>query len=290
MISEMSGAHVTEAPSRPASLEQALGSIKPWTLLVAFGGAALLMAGSRALPIEAAWRRVVEGVVVCGALVAWVRVELPPHLSLLELAGPLAGASAWPWVVGLVSIQHVFVGSLLQLSSVTGWSLVRGDEASWLESEGLSLADAAYYLLVAVVLGPAAEELIFRGVLFRHWRARLGARTALLLSSALFGGLHFNHILISCIQGALLALLYARAGTLWAPMLAHSAQNALALALGAAPATGVQHELALTVLVALSALALVALARSLWPALSAPRFVKAGGAGRAPAGRSGMTG
>jgi membrane protease YdiL (CAAX protease family) len=278
MISEMSGSQVSEAPTRAASLEQALGSVKPWTLLVALGGAALLMAGSRALPIEAAWRRVVEGVVVCGAIVAWVKVALPAHFSLRELAGPLPGASTWPWLVGLVSLHHVFVGSLLQLSSVTGWPLVRGDEASWLASGGLSLADAAYYLVVAVVLGPAAEELIFRGVLFRHWRGRLGARMALLLSSVLFGALHVNHILVSCIQGALFALLYARAGTLWAPLLAHSAQNALALALGAAPATSVRHELALTLLVVLSGLGLAALARSLWPALSAPHSAEASGA------------
>jgi hypothetical protein len=65
-------------------------------------------------------------------------------------------------------------------------------------------------------------------------------------------------------------LLYARAGTLWAPFAAHALQNGLALVFGAAPASYIGGTPALVALLALSAVAMITFARRFWPALSGP--------------------
>lgn len=187
-----------------------------------------------------------------------------------ELMGPLPRRGAWAWPLGIAALAHLFVTSLWVSSSRAGWPLATGDAVSWLSSGRPSTTQAAFVLLIIVLLGPVTEELIFRGVLFRKWRCTLGAWPSFWLSSALFGCIHTSHMLISGVQGAVLALVYVRAGTLWAPFLAHAAQNALAILLGAAPARYIESTPALIAVLVLSTAALGEVARRSWSALGEP--------------------
>lgn len=82
-------------------------------------------------------------------------------------------------------------------------------------------------ILLACVIGPIAEELFFRGVLYSVLRSRLTRLFAILVSGALFSLLHTNMIgfLPIMLLGCLLAYLYERTGSLASPLSVHIIHN-----------------------------------------------------------------
>ncbi len=86
------------------------------------------------------------------------------------------------------------------------------------------------FALGAGVLAPIAEELLFRGLLFRAL-TKFGLPAALVVSGAVFGALHAGAVPakllpLLAVLGALLALLYAMTGSIVAPMCLHAFINA----------------------------------------------------------------
>jgi len=88
-------------------------------------------------------------------------------------------------------------------------------------------------LLVAGLLAPVAEEIVFRGVTFRVLRRPLGVPGALLLSSALFAAAHLDlhHLLPMFAIGAILAWMVSRCDSVVPGILLHVAINAGSLLL-----------------------------------------------------------
>lgn len=84
--------------------------------------------------------------------------------------------------------------------------------------------------LVAVV-GPVAEEILFRGVTYGALRRRWGVRWAVVGSAALFAALHGDPIALVPIfvLGLLLAGLYERTGSLIPSMTVHIVHNSVML-------------------------------------------------------------
>jgi membrane protease YdiL (CAAX protease family) len=85
-------------------------------------------------------------------------------------------------------------------------------------------------ILGICLVGPATEELYFRGVLYGAVR-RYGPPIAIVLSALLFSVVHFQPraIPILFVLGAALAFLYERTGSLWPPIAFHVLQNSLAM-------------------------------------------------------------
>jgi membrane protease YdiL (CAAX protease family) len=90
-------------------------------------------------------------------------------------------------------------------------------------------------LPVVVLVGPAVEELLFRGALLSILRSRLGDGWAIVLSAVAFGTVHLpdlawlwyavpNLVLV----GLFCAWLRVRSGSLWPAFVAHATNNALA--------------------------------------------------------------
>lgn len=85
--------------------------------------------------------------------------------------------------------------------------------------------------LVVVFLAPTLEEFIFRGYLFKAWRhTRLGLSGTLLLTSLIFAGLHISQydglmIAMLFIFSIILGLAREKTGSLWVPIILHSANN-----------------------------------------------------------------
>jgi membrane protease YdiL (CAAX protease family) len=81
----------------------------------------------------------------------------------------------------------------------------------------------------SIVLVPLAEESFFRGVAYRAIRERGYPKTALIVSSVLFGLIHFNLAVFIPLTlfAVALALLYEKTGALLAPVAAHSIFNAI---------------------------------------------------------------
>lgn len=81
--------------------------------------------------------------------------------------------------------------------------------------------------LTVGLLAPAAEELIFRGLVFRRMKDFMNPWAAIILSALLFGIYHGNMIqfLYASLMGILLAVIYHRTGSLWTSILAHVVAN-----------------------------------------------------------------
>lgn len=135
-------------------------------------------------------------------------------------------------MVGLAAL------AVLPLVGLSQWaaSLVFDAEAQaqplldyWMKET--SFANRSLVVVMAVVVAPFAEEAIFRGYLFRVASRYTGVKWAILATSVLFAAIHahlpaFPGLFVLAIA---LTLVYAKTGSLWAPILIHSAFNALTL-------------------------------------------------------------
>jgi membrane protease YdiL (CAAX protease family) len=84
-------------------------------------------------------------------------------------------------------------------------------------------------LAVGAIIAPMFEELVFRGVLYAGLRRRLPAVAATLSVTVLFAAAHLPHSPIPWVQavgGIVFCAAYELSGSLWAPLLVHSAGNA----------------------------------------------------------------
>ena len=81
------------------------------------------------------------------------------------------------------------------------------------------------------VLAPVAEEIFFRGFLLAALVSVVGGLRGALVSSAIFSAAHLNvgTLFPIFVMGILLSWLYLRTGSIWPPIIAHAAQNLLAL-------------------------------------------------------------
>jgi membrane protease YdiL (CAAX protease family) len=102
--------------------------------------------------------------------------------------------------------------------------------AQWL---GFRQPAELFLPLASAILAGVGEELIFRGGVFRTLEGSLGTGTALVLSAALFGGLHaLNHgatwtstVAIALEAGVLLGAAYCVSRSLWLPIGLHIGWN-----------------------------------------------------------------
>lgn len=90
-----------------------------------------------------------------------------------------------------------------------------------------SLLVIAGMLVVACVLAPLCEELLFRGGIYRFCRQRLGRSSALLISGVLFGAVHANwaSFVPLALLGGILALAYEATGDIRVPIVTHGLFN-----------------------------------------------------------------
>ncbi|OGX29258.1 MAG: hypothetical protein A3B78_01400 [Omnitrophica WOR_2 bacterium RIFCSPHIGHO2_02_FULL_67_20] len=89
-------------------------------------------------------------------------------------------------------------------------------------------------VVLSCVIGPIAEELFFRGVLFAAVRRYLSRGGAILASGAAFSLIHTNPVgfLPIMLIGSLLAYLYERTGSLAAPIAVHILHNTFLMSIG----------------------------------------------------------
>jgi uncharacterized protein len=97
--------------------------------------------------------------------------------------------------------------------------------------------------LIVVVLAPFAEEILFRGFMYRALRNRLPVIAAAAVIGAVFGSIHFSGadtldlLPILAVLGAAFCLLREWSGSLYPPIALHAVNNGIALA-GTADAAG----------------------------------------------------
>lgn len=175
----------------------------------------------------------VAGIVV---VLAWVRLRHGVGLRQFGihrqgwLASVLWGFflyfSAMPLILGsffLGLLVHKWTETDVQVHPMA--PLISGGETSL-----LTLLSA---IVLAVVVAPAFEEIIFRGFLYPAFRNLFGPRLALLAVATLFAGLHptVTHFYSLLVLAAIFTYLYERTGNLIAPIAVHALHNGIVVAL-----------------------------------------------------------
>ncbi|HEY8017937.1 MAG TPA: CPBP family intramembrane glutamic endopeptidase, partial [Actinomycetota bacterium] len=142
------------------------------------------------------------------------------------LAGLVGGVLLYPGIV----IVGLVLTALFE--AVSGRPTTTPDQLP----QHLNTPEAIASVILAVFVAPVAEELFFRGILFRSIRDRRGFWLGALVSGLIFGLAHYeaaawqDTVLLQSIMvftGVALAYLYERRGNLLANVTAHMVFNAV---------------------------------------------------------------
>lgn len=150
------------------------------------------------------------------------------------------------WVLGaiMLGIATVFaIGFVNYLSQSLAGGAMRNPQIEILAPIAMSWQGLLGLLVMAGVVAPIVEEIVFRGVFYAWLRARWGVAVGAFVSALAFALAHGIPILIPALlaQGVILALVYERSGSLWAPIIIHGVFNAvMSLAMFAALSAGVK--------------------------------------------------
>lgn len=105
-----------------------------------------------------------------------------------------------------------------------------------LDDAAVGGVDAMLAVVLAVLIAPVLEEVVFRGALHGALRERVGVWPAALLSSGVFAAIHLEIVTSSpaflvqlFVLGLVFVWLYERTGNLVAPTVAHLVFNAISI-------------------------------------------------------------
>jgi membrane protease YdiL (CAAX protease family) len=131
----------------------------------------------------------------------------------------------FPWLMGLVvTVAAVWRWLDLPVPEQPIYELLFLEDRLWV----LSLT-----VLLACVIGPIAEELLFRGILYPMLRRKTSRVFSMLVSGACFSVIHGSPVgfLPILVLGCVFADLYERTGSLWAPISIHVLHNSFMLSM-----------------------------------------------------------
>ena len=86
-------------------------------------------------------------------------------------------------------------------------------------------------ILMATLVAPIAEEIIFRGYLYGVMRRFLGRIPGIVISSILFAAMHLHLPSMPglTVLAVMLCLLYERTGSLWSNIIVHATFNSISI-------------------------------------------------------------
>jgi membrane protease YdiL (CAAX protease family) len=155
----------------------------------------------------------------------------------------------WIWFAAAVGLAVLFY---LADGFITQWIDPSGEISREMSGTFLLLPSPVWVTIVAIAIGPvtaAAEETLFRGMLYRWFRERIGIVLAAVLSAVLFSTSHLYFLvpggfagevmtLEIVVFGIIAAVLYQASGSLWPSILFHALNNASVVLTAALPAAG----------------------------------------------------
>lgn len=142
-------------------------------------------------------------------------------------AGPLFAMA--PALLGLM-VLNMIVGALVTL--VIG-EFTNPQEESIAPGGVLKFADFVWLFVTVALIAPVAEELMFRGMLYRYLRGRMGVIVAAVLSATVFAVAHVIPVLLPLLftTGIVLALITERYKSILPAIVLHGLSNGAQLAL-----------------------------------------------------------
>lgn len=171
--------------------------------------------------------------------VSWVFARL--GIDGDRIIGRPPGRTLWPLLLSLLVLLTLFrIGAfwlvyypLSFLAPETVEPLLKERMLAGGARGASDLLLKAGTVVLAGVLAPVAEELVYRVILLHRWTVKWGIRAAVLLSSLAYALMHYDP-LGAFVFGFALAALYIRTGSLAVPVLLHALSNLVSLGLEAA--------------------------------------------------------
>lgn len=219
----------------------------PWRVSDAMIGVAIVACGGMATvlalgALQAIWG-LQAGVLTLFALSA-IYVLMAATVWLLavkkrgarwDILGIRSNGLRWPSIVGWaalglgMSIASTAVYAIIVTALGIEWLQPQSPLSDELLGQGPS---RALSIGILVALGPAVEEVFFRGFLLAALVPSIGTVPGIAAASVVFAVAHgdISVVLPVFASGAILSWLYVHTGSLWPAFLAHSAQNSLAVA------------------------------------------------------------
>jgi membrane protease YdiL (CAAX protease family) len=169
-------------------------------------------------------------------------IALLPLLVTKRLDRRLWGPQRTSWSVVWIGLAVGVVTAIVAytLNGIAAFLVGAEDpvEQQLLQDALTGGATLAIVALLAVVVAPLVEEVLFRGVLFRSLMDRTGVWVAAVLSSALFAIVHVEVVVSQPVAlvglftvGLVLAIAYRIVGNLWIPIIGHAVFNGISLSL-----------------------------------------------------------
>ncbi|MBV8579901.1 MAG: CPBP family intramembrane metalloprotease [Candidatus Eremiobacteraeota bacterium] len=165
---------------------------------------------------------------VAGGWFAWWRLRSTGRAPFRAL-----DAHAWRTILlGIAALLVVRVATVIQLVLTAQTKHVQtGFEHFDVVSKvpGFTALSIGLAVLSLVIVGPLAEEITFRGLLFGALAPNLGVLGSALVTAVLFGAAHGDWVLFPSLAalGFISALAYAATGNLWVSVILHVLNNAL---------------------------------------------------------------
>ncbi len=201
-----------------------------YTLVIAL---AILSTGAQVIALTMAIQALASTALVFAFIDLWAR--LPRDERTVPMALGLTGGprikTMLVWAIPGIALAMTLVRAADYLNLVL---LRRPPDTQSVVQLVIDDGSPALMLLIglgAVVLAPLAEEIVFRGFLFRNLRDSLGKGLAMMLSGFAFAAVHFEPTLLLPLTalGVALALLYEWSGSLYVPIAVHALWNLFAL-------------------------------------------------------------
>ena len=130
------------------------------------------------------------------------------------------------WLV-LLFFFYGLEGVITQLISAVEPQYVVVDPPIFPEGKSLLFQGCIFFL--AVFAAPVMEEFVFRGLILQRLMIKYTPTMAIILSSAVFGILHFESWFEAMVFGIIMCLLFIQTQNLWVPMVIHVANNFVAV-------------------------------------------------------------
>lgn len=171
---------------------------------------------------------------------AWIAVAiLTPLLVARHLRPQQLGLRAAPLRRGALVLVLALVSFYALSAAYSAIAGLTEDSNTLLQNTGIgrSVGSDLGYVALFVVAAPVAEELLFRGLLFRTIADKIGVWPGALLSGAFFGAIHLGNgqdafIPVLIALGVILALAYDYSATLYVAIAIHAINNAISTGAG----------------------------------------------------------
>ncbi|WP_456272650.1 CPBP family intramembrane glutamic endopeptidase [Bacillus sp. AK031] len=158
-------------------------------------------------------------------IVVWAILRKSESSTRLERSEPLSLGFSIAW-----AIAGIFMAFLAQSIAINIENLLGIEMGSDNTKTIVNIIDTVpLAMIVAAVIGPILEEIVFRKIIFGVLYERFSFILSALISSVIFAFAHFEpeHVLLYSAMGFVFAFLYVKTKRIIVPIIAHVSMNSL---------------------------------------------------------------